>query len=201
MLQANNLTLWRGDTCLFERLSLRIEPATALVVRGPNGAGKTTLLRVLCGLTRPEEGEILWQGRPAAAALRGQVAYSGHYPGLKVDLTVRQNLEFYRRLAGARSARLDEVLTQLGIGRCADLAVRHLSAGQKRRTALARILLSGTPLWLLDEPFSNMDTGGRQFMEEQIGQHVRSGGLTAIVVHGRLQLHDVETRTLDLGGD
>lgn len=202
MLQASNLTLWRGDTCLFEQLSLRIESATALVVRGPNGAGKTTLLRVLCGLTRPEAGEILWQGRPAPAALRGQVAYSGHHPGLKVDLTVRQNLEFYRRLGGGGGAdRLDEVLTQLGIRRCADLAVRHLSAGQKRRTALARILLSGAPLWLLDEPFSNMDTLGRQFMEQQIGQHVRSGGLTAIVVHGLLQLHDVETRTLELGGD
>lgn len=201
MLQASNLTLWRGDTCLFEQLSLRIEPATALVVRGPNGAGKTTLLRVLCGLTRPETGDILWQGRPAPAALRGQVAYSGHHPGLKVDLTVRQNLEFYRRLDTGTSDRLLEVLTQLDIGRCADLAIRHLSAGQKRRTALARILLSTAPLWLLDEPFSNMDTRGRQFMEQQIGEHVRAGGLAAIVVHGRLQLHDVETRTLELGGD
>lgn len=201
MLQARNLTLWRGDTCLFEQLSLRIEPATALVVRGPNGTGKTTLLRVLCGLTRPETGDILWQGRPAPAALRGQVAYSGHHPGLKVDLTVRQNLEFYRRLDTGASDRLLEVLTQLDIGRCADLAIRHLSAGQKRRTALARILLSTAPLWLLDEPFSNMDTRGRQFMEQRIGEHVRAGGLAAIVVHGRLQLHDVETRTLELGGD
>jgi heme exporter protein A len=199
MLQATNLTLWRGDTCLFERLSLLIEPGMALVIRGPNGAGKTTLLRVLCGLSRPEEGEILWQGKPASSALRGQVAYSGHHPGLKVDLTVRQNLRFYARL-GPVADRCEEVLARLEIERCADLEVRHLSAGQKRRTALARILLSGAPLWLLDEPFSNMDTAGRLFFEKQIERHGRDGGLAAIVVHECLQLHDVATRTLELSG-
>ncbi len=196
MLQAVSLTLWRGSTCLFERLSFRVPAGNALVIRGPNGAGKTTLLRVLCGLTRPEEGEVLWRGAPSC---RGLVAYGGHQPALKTDLTVRQNLQFYARLS-TTTAGLPEILDLLGLSRCADLEVRHLSAGQKRRAGLARILLSGLPAWLLDEPFTNMDPAGRRLVEERIENHVSAGGLAVIVAHDDLQLHGIRTETLNMAG-
>lgn len=197
MLQASSLTLWRGDTCLFYDLSLSVDTGTVLVVRGPNGAGKTTLLRVLCGLTRPEQGEVLWNGQPAASAVRGLVAYSGHLPALKSDLTVRQNLEFYARLAPPGN--WSEVFAALDLNRYADLEVRHLSAGQKRRAGLARVLISAAPLWLLDEPFTNMDMEGRRLVEDRICQHVARGGMAIVVAHDRLELRNVRIKTLTLG--
>jgi heme exporter protein A len=199
MLQASNLTLWRGSTCLFERLSFRVEPSTALIVRGPNGAGKTTLLRVLCGLTRTEEGEVLWQGRPAVEELRGKVAYAGHQPGLKADLTVRQNLAFYAGLSD-QDADLDGLMRAVRLGHCADLEVRHLSAGQKRRAGLARVFIGDAPLWLLDEPFTNLDPEGRALIEEKIEAHLAAGGLAVVVAHGDFSLRTGRIATLELRG-
>lgn len=199
MLQASNLTLWRGSTCLFERLSFRVDPGTALIVRGPNGAGKTTLLRVLCGLTRAEEGEVLWQGRPAAEELRGRIAYAGHQPGLKADLTVRQNLAFYAGLSD-QGADLDGLMRTVRLGHCADLEVRHLSAGQKRRAGLARVFIGDAPLWLLDEPFTNLDPEGRGLIEERIDAHLAADGLAVIVAHGDIALRKDSTVTLELRG-
>lgn len=198
MLQASKLTLWRGDTCLFCDLSFQVDAGTVLVVRGPNGAGKTTLLRVLCGLTRLEQGEVLWNGQPANSALRGLIAYSGHHSALKSDLTVRQNLEFYARLDPPRNG--FDAFSALDLNRYADLEVRHLSAGQKRRAGLARIFISAAPLWLLDEPFTNMDSDGRRLVEERIRQHVASGGIAVVAAHDPLELQNVPTATLSMAG-
>jgi len=199
MLDASNLTLWRGGTCLFEDLSVRVAAGSALLIRGPNGAGKTTLLRVLCGLTRPESGEVLWEGQPAPQACCQLVAYGGHQPALKADLSVRQNLDFYAQIASSPVDR-DALLDLLGLSRCADLEVRHLSAGQKRRAALARIFLSGRRAWLLDEPFTNMDPAGRRLLEAQIAEHVRAGGMAVVVAHDDVQLPGARTETLQMVG-
>ena len=197
MLEACRLTLWRGHNCLFEQLSFSVSGGNALILRGPNGSGKTTLLRVLCGLTLPEQGEIRWDGEQRSTGLRGMVAYSGHQPGLNADLTVRQNLAFYARISG-RGNDWQGLLPALGIEDCADLEVRHLSAGQKRRAAIARVLMSGATVWLLDEPFTNLDSGGRRVVEDHIGAHLSAGGLAVIAAHDdilRIRLAQVHSRS------
>ena len=199
MLEASNLTLWRGHSLLFEHLSFSVQAGAALFLRGPNGVGKTSLLRVLCGLTRPEEGEISWQGQRQQDALRGLVAYSGHQPGLSVDLTVRQNLTFYAQLSRGK-VNWQSLLAALGLERRADLAVRHLSAGQKRRAAMARVLMSGAPVWLLDEPFTNLDATGRRLIADHIGAHLASGGLAVVAAHDDMRLPDPRCANLLLGG-
>ena len=198
MLEAQELTLWRGHTRLFERLTFRVSKGTALILRGPNGAGKTTLLRVLCGLTRPEEGEVSWNGKSCPSALRGLVAYGGHQPALNLDLTVRQNLMFYARLSRGEAA-MQGLIGAFGLDRRADLEVRHLSAGQKRRAGIARVLMSGAPVWLLDEPFTNLDAAGRQLVEERIGAHLNSGGLAVIAAHDNMLVADGRSATLVMG--
>jgi len=199
MLEASNLTLWRGHTLLFEQLSFRVQAGAALFLRGPNGVGKTSLLRVLCGLTRPEEGEISWHGQRQQDGLRGLVAYSGHQPGLNVDLTVRRNLTFYARLSRSKED-WQSLLGALGLDRRADLEVRNLSAGQKRRAGMARVLMSGAPVWLLDEPFTNLDTAGRRLIEDYIGAHLAAGGLAVVAAHDEMRLPDDRSADLMLGG-
>lgn len=198
MLEVSNLTLWRGHTLLFEQLSFRVQSGAALILRGPNGAGKTSLLRVLCGLTRPEEGNISLNGVRQPEGLRGLVAYSGHQPGLNIDLTVRQNLMFYARLSN-RHDDWPSLLAALGLHHRVDLEVRHLSAGQKRRAAMARVLLSGAPVWLLDEPFTNLDSAGRRLIEDHIGAHLASGGMAVVAAHDEIRVPDERSAVLLMG--
>jgi heme exporter protein A len=186
VLTARALTLWRGYHCVFENVSLTAVPGRAVVLRGANGSGKTTLLRVLCGLTRPESGSVEWDGQP----LEGQrqrfgsaLAYSGHAAGLKNDLTVAQNLAFAARMAGRPADAWRPAAERLGITASADLEVRYLSAGQKRRAMLARILTSPARLWLLDEPFSNLDPGGRALVESALAAHLGGGGVAVLAAH------------------
>ena len=203
-LTAHDLTLWRGPFCLFEDLSFGIGPGQALVLRGPNGSGKTTLLRVICGLTRPEEGRVEWAGVPIERnrfAYGEALAYFGHSLGLKADLTVTQNLDFSTRLGGTQKRSFGDLLAALSLHDCADLEVRYLSAGQKRRTALARILLSGAQLWILDEPFTNLDDAGRRFVEGRLNAHLENGGLAALAAHHEMNIRDGEVIDVTLGGD
>lgn len=202
-LTAHDLTLWRGPFCLFDALSFGLGDGQALVIRGPNGSGKTTLLRVLCGLTRPEEGRVEWDGIPIEANRQdfGQaLAYFGHALGLKADLTVTQNLTFSADLNGQPLDRFDEYLAALGLADCARLEVRYLSAGQKRRTALARVLLSNARLWIMDEPFTNLDVAGRDFVEARINAHLGDDGLVAVAAHHELSIKDGEVVNITLGG-
>ncbi len=190
MLLADNLTLWRGELCLFDGLSFAVEPGQALMVRGPNGAGKTTLLRVLCGLTRPESGRVEWCGAPVDAggtSFGHALAYCGHQTGLKADLSLSRNLAFAARLAGLDGQPWREIMGQLGLERCADLLVRHLSAGQQRRGALVRALVLSSRLWIFDEPFTNLDAGGRDWLEAQLDAHLEGGGLAIIAAHHELR--------------
>jgi heme exporter protein A len=184
--------VWRGDRHVLKGLSFALEAGDLVHVAGPNGTGKTTLLRVLCGLLRPEQGSVQWQGRPLAAVradYQAQLAYASHEPALKADLTALENLRFAVGLKRRVSdAELRAELDRCGVGRCAELPARVLSAGQRRRVALARVLAMRAALWLLDEPFTNLDAHGTRFLCGLLEEHADAGGLALVVAHQELEL-------------
>ena len=174
MLSATNLGILRGERVLFEGVSLNVAPGDAIVLRGANGAGKTTLLRILAGLTRPEAGQV---DRQAAHH------WVGHREGLKPHETPRAHLELWAQAWGAH-ADIDAILKEMGLSRPADVPARYLSAGQRRRTALARLSLDRRPLWLLDEPFTALDANGREQLLAMVATHRQNGGAVVAAVHG-----------------
>jgi len=202
VLAARQLTLWRGSLCLFENLTFQVDVGSVLLVQGPNGSGKTSLLRVLCGLTRPESGTVEWNSESIESdqtTFGAQLAYFGHVTGLKSDLTVIQNLAFAARMLGEDGRGWESYLEPLNLLHCANLPVRYLSAGQQRRTALARVLMSGAKLWLMDEPFTNLDQAGREFLEGKLLQHLNGGGLAVVVAHHGLDIPVESLATVQLG--
>lgn len=201
-LEAEELELWRGDRRLFTRVSLAVRPGTLLHVRGANGAGKTSLLRALCGAAPVEEGQVRWNGvriEEQRLQYHAQLAYLGHRDGLKQDLTPVENLRF--ELALHRAVHAPEIaatLNELGLGRCMELPVRALSAGQRRRVAIARCLLSEASLWILDEPFSNLDGEGRAWGHACLARHLERQGMVIITSHHPVEAPTRATATLDL---
>ncbi|MGH8630901.1 MAG: cytochrome c biogenesis heme-transporting ATPase CcmA [Burkholderiales bacterium] len=186
-ISAISLFCKRNDRMLFGELAFSVAAGEILHIRGPNGSGKTTLLRILCGLALPDAGEVRWCGEPIQAlgpGFAGQLAYIGHGNALKLDLTALENLEFGRHLLTHDTARSsDSILEECGLGDCADSAVSRLSAGQRRRLSLARLLLSSVPLWLLDEPYTSLDADGRTFAANLVNGHAAAGGLAIIAGH------------------
>jgi heme exporter protein A len=185
LLQVRELAVWRGERCLFEQLGFELDAGQLGLLVGPNGSGKTTLLRVLAGLALPNTGTVTWNGTPIselAPEQRAEVAYRGHLEALKRDLTVRENLEFQVSLHGAKPS-FAGVLEELHLGAAADTRVRHLSAGQRRRAALALLQLASARLWLLDEPSTNLDSHGRALLRSWVQRHLSSGGLAVIATH------------------
>lgn len=202
MLEATGLCMWRGTTCLFTDLSFRVPSGVALLVSGPNGSGKTTLLRIIAGLTQAEQGQLSWEGLAVGtglAAPTGGIAYLGHLTGLKADLSPRQNLTFAARLAGLPAESWEGAADELGLADCLDLEVRVLSAGQKRRTALARLLTCPSRLWVLDEPLTNLDTQGQGLVRARLEAHLAGGGTAVVAAHHELDLAGAEVRRLQLG--
>lgn len=188
MLRVTNLSCVRGERPLFAGLDFAVEPGEWLRVGGANGSGKTSLLRLLAGLSQPAEGEISWCGRPVAAdvqAYRGTLLFVGHLPALKEDLTSRENLQFASELDGARLTRQEALaaLLRLGLQGCEDLPVRFLSAGQKRRVLLARLVSRKARLWLLDEPFTALDGRASGILGAVIAEHFERGGMAVITSH------------------
>jgi heme exporter protein A len=184
--------VWRGDRHVLQGVSLALGPGQLMHVSGPNGTGKTTLLRVICGLLRPEQGSVSWRGQPISR-VRGEyqaaLAYASHEPALKGDLTALENLRFAVALKRRVNAgELRASLEQTGVGACADLPARVLSAGQRRRVAMARVLAMSASLWLLDEPFTNLDAAGTGLLTSLLQTHVEAGGSALVVAHHDLTM-------------
>jgi heme exporter protein A len=189
-LEARDINCWRGERQILRDVSFSVGAGEFLKITGPNGVGKTTLLRVVCGLLPAESGVVEWRGKRVTSSndeYHTDMAYLGHLNSLKADLTARENLRF---LAGLRQSlsdsEIDAALDRVGILSRGDLASRSLSAGQKRRLALARLLLSEAPLWILDEPVTNLDVAGIALVEDLVREHVGRGGLALAAAHQRL---------------
>jgi heme exporter protein A len=200
-LSVEKVHVWRGDRHVLKGVSLTLRPGEVLHVSGPNGTGKTTLLRVICGLLRPEQGQVSWQGQSIAAVrseYQAVLAYASHEPALKGDLTALENLHFAVGLKRrVTAAELRASLERTGVGACADLPARVLSAGQRRRVAMARVLAMSASLWLLDEPFTNLDAAGTHLVSELLQSHIKHGGLALVVAHHDLKL-DSRVHRLEL---
>jgi heme exporter protein A len=177
----------RGGRLVFEDLGFELEPGEVLVLRGPNGSGKSTLLRLLAGFVDLAAGELAWDGAamPASAAEhRAKLHFVGHTDPVKPLLSVTENLRFAAALGGGAACDLRPALASFDLERLAATPARLLSAGQKRRTNLARLLASERPLWLLDEPGVGLDAASRARLEAEIERHRQGGGICVLATHG-----------------
>jgi len=174
-LEASHLTVSRGDRVLFSDLSFCVEPGNVLLVEGRNGSGKTTLLRTVAGLRYPDEGEVTWRGSPVTeGALAGELAWISHLPGVKDDLTVRENLQMALALGAPTGLGLEETIDRLGLTECEDRLV------------------------MLDEPYTSLDRQAVGFVESLIAEHVASGGMVIMTAHQDVRLEGVELQRIDL---
>ena len=188
----SELACIRGERAVFARLAFRVRAGGALVLVGPNGSGKSTLLRLMAGLARPAAGMLAWDGAPVSEdpeEHRSRLHYVGHADAIKPALTVEENLGFWARYRGGGSSgdaisRTRAALDAFGIGRLADVPGRYLSAGQKRRLALARVLSAPVPLWLLDEPKTALDADAATRVDAAIARHRGDGGMVVVSMHG-----------------
>ena len=176
LLSATDLGVIRGERVLFRKVSIRLNAGDALLVRGDNGAGKTTLLRVLAGLTEPQTGNCQ----------REACHWVGHRSGLKPHETPRSHLQTWARAWGGEKDQIPRILEELSLTRAADVEAASLSAGQSKRTSLARTRLIKRPLWLLDEPFSTLDADGKTQISALIAAHRQNGGAVIAAVHGEV---------------
>ena len=204
MLEVTDLACRRGDRQLFSGLSFSLEAGTLLHVRGHNGSGKTTLLRTLCGLLTPDAGDIFWNGeqvRRLGEDFHRDTLYFGHLNGIKSDLTAIENLRVAAILDGDQVSADDilNALEEMGLAGFEDLPTKVLSQGQKKRVALARLLLSRAPLWILDEPFTALDVDAVDRLQLLIAEHVAKDGLVILTTHQEVPLTSGQIRRLHLG--
>jgi heme exporter protein A len=193
LLTADELACVRGGREVFAGLSFALAPGEVLVLRGPNGSGKSSLLRLLAGFLVPAAGRLAWAGVVLAddlAAHRARLHYVGHLDAVKSLLTVRENLAFAAALGGSGADGLEAALRGFDLEALADIPARYLSAGQKRRLALARLLASTRPLWLLDEPGVGLDAANRARLEQELAAHRAAGGLAVLATHGDVAVGD-----------
>jgi len=204
MLEVNNLECIRGDRSLFSGLGFRLNASELLHLQGHNGSGKTTLLRTLCGLIEPSQGVVSWNGkniRRQREEFAAEMLFLGHLNGIKADLTAVENLRILCQLDGLDVSDEDlwQVLEQMGLYGHEDLPVRVLSQGQKRRVSLARLLLSESSLWLLDEPFTALDKAAVDFLQTVIADHIKQGGMVMLTTHQDVALTTGKVKQLRLG--
>jgi heme exporter protein A len=202
-LSARDIEFWRGDRRVLAGVSLDLASGECIHVQGPNGSGKTTLLRIIAGLLSQEQGTVCWGGRETRRERDtwcAQFAYLAHSDGLKPELTARENLAFD---AGIRrrvqDSEIDDALEHVGLAAAGDQVAGALSAGQRRRLAIARVLLASVPLWILDEPYTNLDAGGSATVSGLIGRHLDRGGAALVAAHQPPAIPNHPPRRLELG--
>ncbi len=198
ILQVHDLDIARGENLLVEGVSFTMQPGDTLWVAGRNGIGKTSLLRCMAALLRPESGEVMWRGENVHRHPPIGIGYQGHQDGHKPHLSVRENLAFWASIHKSDKG-LGAILQQVGLAKRAGIRAQGLSAGQSRRLALARLLLSGADLWILDEPTAAMDKVGQDLIDGLIRAHVESGGLAIIASHTPPRKIGKHSRILTLG--
>jgi heme exporter protein A len=196
-LSGSKLVCRRGDREVFSGLDFSVAAGEALVITGPNGAGKSSLLRMIAGLVRVAGGRLDLAGGDPELTIPEQAHYLGHQDALKPSLTVAENLGFWTRFLGG-TGDLAAALASVGLDRLRDLPAAYLSAGQKRRLSLARLITVGRPVWLLDEPTSALDRAAQERLAGLMQAHLAAGGMLLAATHGPLGL--AETRELRLGG-
>jgi heme exporter protein A len=196
----------RGERIVFSGLSFRITAGEALILLGRNGAGKSSLLRLVAGLLRPAAGTITLDGGDAELSIGEQAHYLGHQDALKPSLSVRENLTFWADFLGgakpsvAGADAVADALAAVGLGDLADLPAGYLSAGQRRRLSLARLLLVPRPLWLLDEPTAALDAAAQAGLADLMQTHLAGGGLILVATHGPLGLDGAQELRLGAAG-
>jgi len=204
-LTARDLFMSRDDRPLFENLSFTLTPGRVQQIEGPNGSGKTTLLRIMCGLILADEGEVEFNGQSIRAArleFQDQLAYLGHLHGIKEELTVIENLRFMLNLFSSQDSNHDmlELLETVGLTGFEYSQARTLSAGQRRRLGIARILLSDAAIWVMDEPYTAMDRKGIKMVETLISAHCQRGGIALLTSHQSMALSHLSETPVLLGG-
>lgn len=185
-LSATGLTLFRGDRCLFEDVGFALDAGQLLLLEGPNGSGKTSLLKAIVGMLELEAGAVCWDGDPVLEQrqlFHGSLAWMAHRVGFKADLTLVENLRFEAVLRPQVALDIDDILERVDVARLKRLPMRSLSAGQQRRVALARMLLADVPLWLMDEPYTNLDREGSILVAGVVNEHLAGGGLCVMAAH------------------
>jgi len=203
MLEINDLACTRGDHLLFSGLSFSLSDGELMQVQGENGKGKTSLLRMLCGFLMPAGGEIRWRGeniRDLGEDYYAEMIYLGHYNAIKDELNALENLRISAGLAGCEITDKEALaaLRHMGLRGRENLPVKVLSQGQRRRVALARLLVSDAHLWILDEPLTALDVGAVGLMQELIGAHLAKKGMVIFTTHQPLEVAGIETRRLTL---
>ena len=201
LLQIKNLACIRDDRVLFEHLNLSLAAGQMLLVEGRNGSGKTSLLRILTGLKMADEGEILWMGKSIermAAEYYEQVGYVGHHDGVKRELTCLENLRLVQAMGKPTEIDLDDALEQVNLYRYGDTLMGSLSAGQKRRLALARLIVNESVLWILDEPFTSLDKSSMAKFQAMFEKHLSEQGVIVMTSHHDIEMLNADVQRLDL---
>jgi len=199
-LAADALTLFRGDRCLFKGLSFALNPGELLLLKGRNGSGKTSFLRSIAGLLELESGSVVWNEVAVTKEPQGvqnSLVWMAHQVGFKGDLTLLENLHYEAALRPQSRQDFEDVLKRLGLNRLKRLPMRSLSAGQRRRVALARMLLSDAQLWIMDEPVANLDSEGRALVVELIREHLAADGMVIMAAHQDVDI-DATVQTIEL---
>ena len=196
-LSAAELACHRGGRDVFAGVSFSIGSGEALTVTGRNGAGKSSLLRMIAGLVRLAAGRLTLEGGDAELSIGEQAHYLGHQDALKPSLSVAENLRFWAGFFGARAANIEEPLEAVGLATLAGLPAAYLSAGQRRRLSIARLLAAPRPLWLLDEPTSTLDAPAQLRLADLMTAHLAGGGLILAAAHGPIGLKTSHELRLD----